>query len=322
MRPDRIEAVLAFLNSKVDPVRKRKGWVVSTCPFAPWTHQGGSDRSPSFGVSMDTPGKRQVYTCFSCGEKGLLENLPFDVRHMQRTESKPVPDKYYYGKALQVLVADEDENLDMDLPEYDDPVDDPDEIIPWPEWHLDSFKSVFAFEDAVKYLATRQISDTVTQFLDLRFDSFQRRVCFPLRDWDGTLIGLHGRTIEDHPAKYFAYGYEGRRNPLPWLGEQWVDFDKPVVLCESVFDLASVLRYYKNSMCSLSVGMSEAKIKRIDQGVQFITFYDHGTGGDRARETLTKYLQTPHVHVTPATGDPGDMSKGVISDYLHHFLIN
>ena len=317
MRPERIEAVLAFLNSKVDHSKNRRGWVIATCPFAVVTHSGAVDRSPSFGVSMDAPGKRQVYTCFSCGETGLFEALPFNLRAKMREAGKGKQHNYQYGKALEVMVADEDEDLDLDLPDYDDPEPpDPTIVIPWPEYYLDSFKSVFAFSEALDYLHTRQITEDVTLQLNLRFDSQRKRVCFPLRDYDQNLIGLHGRTINEHPMKYYAYGFEDRRNPLPWLGEAWVNFDETVVLVESVFDLASVLRVYPNSMCALSVGMSEEKIKRIDHGVQFITFFDHGTGGDRARDLLTKHLTTPHTHVKPATGDPGDMTESVVVDYI------
>jgi hypothetical protein len=249
----------------------------------------------------------------------LFENLPFNVREKYRQVPKHL-ELFQFGKALQVMVADEDDEFDMEFPDYDDEPEDPTVIIPWPEYYLDSFKSVFAFGEAMVYLRTRMVNDKVVKALDLRFDTQRKRVCFPLRDYDGRLTGLHGRTINDHPMKYYAYGFQDRRNPLPWLGEVDVDFDQTVLLVESVFDLASVRRVYGNSMCALSVGLSEEKVKRIDHGVQFVTFFDHGTGGDRARELLTKYLKTPHVHVTPATGDPGDMSEGVVIDYLHHFM--
>lgn len=318
MRPERIEAVLSFLNSKVDHTKHRKGWVIATCPFAPWTHAGGSDRSPSFGVSKDAPARRQVYTCFSCGEVGLFEALPFNVRERFRQVRKH--GTYKFGKALEVMVADEDDEFDLEFPDYDDDSPDPTVVIPWPEYYLDSFKSVFAFEEAMDYLQTRQVNRTVVRDMDLRYDTQRKRVCFPLRDYDGRLTGLHGRAINDHPMKYYAYGFQDRRNPLPWLGEATVDFDQTVLLVESVFDLASVRRVYENSMCALSVGLSEEKIKRIDNAVHIVTFFDHGTGGDRARQTLTKYLKTPHKHVTPATGDPGDMSEAEVTGYLHPFM--
>lgn len=307
MKTERIAQLLACLNSQVNHEAHREGWVIATCPFAPWTHDAGVDNKPSFGVQHYKPGKTQIYNCFSCGEAGAVDDLVFEIRDHYK-QKKNV--KYQISKALEVLVADEDDDLDIDVPDYDEPIVDPEEVIYWPEFYLDSFKSVFAFEKAVKYLETRQINGATARFLDLRFDTSRQRVCFPIRDWGDQLIGLHGRTIGDHPMPYYAYGYENRRNKMPWLGESWVDLDKTIVLVESVFDLAAVHRVYRNVMCPLSSGFNDNKVRRIDDGVQYVTFFDHGTGGNHARDRIDKVMQSPYAHVIPTkeNGDPGNMS--------------
>jgi hypothetical protein len=317
IKRDRIAAVLAYLNAKVDNEKHRTGWVISTCPFARWTHEQGVDRNPSFGVSTNESsniGERrhraQVYHCFSCQKTGIFEDLPFNLRELYRAD--PKGERPAYGKALEIIVAEEEDDIDFDgIPDFDEPMIDPDEVIAWPEFYLESFRSVFAFERAVDYLQTRQITERVAQVLDLRFDTSRDRVCFPIRDFDSRLVGLHGRTISDHPMPYYAYGYENRRNRLPWLGEQWFNLDKTVLLVESVFDLASVRRVYNNAACGLSSGLSDAKIKRIDGAVQYVTLYDHGTGGDRARERLDAVLGKGIRHLIPtkAQGDPGNMTE-------------
>jgi len=217
-----------------------------------------------------------------------------------------------------MLVADEEDELDIDVPDYDEPIYDPEEVVYWPEFYLQSFKSVFAFEKAIAYLSTRQIDEPTAKFLDLRFDTSRQRVCFPIRDWGDQLIGLHGRTITDHPMPYYQYGYENRRNKMPWLGESWVDLDQTIVLVESVFDLAAVYRVYQNVMCPLSSGFNDNKVKRIDDGVQYVTFFDHGTGGNHARDRIDKVMQSPYVHVIPnkAFGDPGNMNPVSIKQAL------
>lgn len=335
IKRDRVRAVLAHLGVKTDSKIKRTGWVVSTCPFAPWKHGGGVDRKPSFGVSVDDGAhvnNRQVYHCFSCQSTGLFDDLPFNLRELWREDSKGLS-KPNFGEALQIIVADEDDDIDFDnLPDYDEPKIDPDDVIVWPEWYLESFRSVFGFEQAMNYLKQREV-DTgptdvsefyidVIKHLDLRFDTSRDRVCFPIRDFDGRLVGLHGRHIGDHPMPYYAYGFEGRRNRLPWLGEQWVDFDVPLLLVESVFDLASVMRVYRNAACGLSAGLSDNKIRRIEGASSYVTLYDHGTGGDRAREAISRVL-TGHVrHIVPteAQGDPGDMSINELWEALHGSL--
>lgn len=317
---DRVAAVLAHLGAKTDDKVKRTGWVVSTCPFAPWQHEGRVDRNPSFGVSVTETHTRQVYHCFSCQATGKFDDLPFNLRERWREDSKGVP-KPNFGEALQIIVADEDDEIDLDgLPDYDEPRIDPDKIIAWPEWYLDSFKSVFSFEPALNYLQTRETSQEVIQKLDLRFDTSRDRVCFPIRDFENRLVGLHGRHIGDHPLRYYAYGFEGRRNRLPWLGEHWVNLDLPVLLVESVFDLASVVRVYPNSMCGLSAGLGDIKLKRIEGAISYVTLYDYGTGGDRAREAISRVLsESAHVaHVIPteAQGDPGEMCLVELTEAL------
>ena len=311
---ERVSQILAHLNAKVDTKSKRTGWVVSTCPFAPWTHGGGVDRNPSFGISTDNNERgKQVYKCFSCGEVGTLDALPFNVREHWRATNKP---GYAFGKALAVLVADEDDDLPP-LPDFEEKViTDPNEVLPWPEYFLDSFKSVFAFEDAIEYLASREINGKEAEFLDLRFDTSRRRVCFPVRDYDGKLVGMQGRAIDDHPLRYYAYRFEGHVNKIPWLGEHWVDFERPVLIVESVFDLASCLRVYDNVIAPLSVGLSKEKIKRIDQGVMFITMFDQGTGGDTAREALKQRCKTPVHNLMPTQEDPGEMSVDELTESL------
>lgn len=322
IKRDRVEAVLAHLGVTADHKVKRTGWVISTCPFAPWKHESGVDRNPSFGVSVEGNdlNKRQVYHCFSCQATGLFDDLPFNLRELYREDSKGRP-RPNFGEALQIIVADEDDDLDLDnLPDYDEPKIDPDDVVPWPDWYLESFKSVWGFEAALAYLGTRQISDPVIKNLDLRFDTSRERVCFPIRDFENRLVGLHGRHISDHPLRYYAYGFEGRRNRLPWLGEHWIDFDLPVLLVESVFDLASVLRVYSNSMCGLSAGLSDAKLQRVRGALSYVTLYDHGTGGDRAREAISRVL-APGSHVnhavpTEAQGDPGEMCVAELQEAL------
>ena len=258
-----------------------------------------------------------MYHCFSCQKTGRFNDLPFDLREHYR--AVPKGERPAFGKALEIIVAEDDDDIDFDdIPDFDEPVIDPDNVIAWPEFYLDSFKSVFAFDNAIDYLRTREIDVAVIRRLDLRFDTSRDRVCFPIRDFDSRLVGLHGRHIGDHPMPYFAYGYEGRRNRTPWLGEQWLDFDNTVLLVESVFDLASVQRVYANSACGLSSGLSEEKIKRINSGVHYVTLYDYGTGGDRARQKLDEVMTCPMLHCYPTReqGDPGNMSEDEIRETL------
>ena len=37
----------------ITSVKKNGDWVMLSCPLAPWTHAGGTDSRPSFGIKED-----------------------------------------------------------------------------------------------------------------------------------------------------------------------------------------------------------------------------------------------------------------------------
>ena len=229
---------------------------------------------------------------------------------------------YDFETALQ-LIANEEDDLDLMIKDYKEPSPEySDEIVVFPEWWLDSFEPAWKFPSAKKYLKNRGIKKKTCLALDLRYDTQRKRICFPIRDWDGYLVGLHGRTIEkDGQPRYYAYGYQEHRNRLPWIGEHSVDLDKPVVLVEGPFDYAKVYQQYKNVLCSLSVGLSKSKCRRIADAGDLVTLYDHGKGGDSARDALDKYLTSMKVHLIPTEkqGDPGNMTPEEIDEWLQEY---
>ena len=61
---------LGVAESSIE-VDSDRGWVRSSCPFAPWTHENGYDASPSFGMSIvnettEDLDKRTAGYCFTC----------------------------------------------------------------------------------------------------------------------------------------------------------------------------------------------------------------------------------------------------------------
>lgn len=108
-----------------------------------------------------------------------------------------------------------------------------------------------------------------------------------------------------------------------WMGENLVNLDEPVVLCEGPFDFARIYQHYENVLASFTSGLSMTKIKRISDADSIITFYDHGKGGDAARLSIRKYLPGyPIVDLIPTEkeGDAGAMSperiESLLSDHV------
>jgi DNA primase len=195
------------------------------------------------------------------------------------------------------------------------------EFFEFPEWWLDSF---MAAPDH-PYLAKRGITPEVGAALGIRYDSQRSRICFPIRDWNGRLGGLHGRDITGkHELRYYAYDFNGSRNPRIWLGEHHCTLDSPLVLVEGPFDYAKVYGVWPNVLSANMAKVSPYKLERIQDAIQIVTFYDAGVGGDKARQQVQDVLgdSAGVVHLVPdsAERDPGDMTPQEISNYLDSVL--
>lgn len=318
MDRQKIIKLLPLINSKQAEAH-RTGWVVARCPFAPFKHKNGTDKNPSFGITVSN--KVSKYHCFSCRSSGEVADIVFELKLAM---GKQKDGRYHLGEVLK-LIADESDIVEADIPDYEQESKQEDvwQVKPFPEEWLSSFVSAFKVPAAMKYLESRGVPEWAVKDLDLRFDSKQRRVCFPIRDWTGVLVGFHGRDITGQsPLPYNAYTYNKWWNRLPWLGEEWVNKDEPVVIVESVFDLASVYRVYKNVLCGLSAGLSVKKVERLKGLKEVVTLYDWGTGGDAARKVLNKVLGSrivANVVPTEEEKDAGNLSEERIKEYVHQY---
>lgn len=313
MKQERVKLLLQFLGTKQTGIRAGE-WIESPCPLK-WRH-GGRDVHPSFGIKVSKTHK-SICKCWSCGFGGDLQDLVMEIGfHLKKH-----PDNGYRIKEAMQLVATEAEDMDInpeDIPDFDQvPVSD--EVI-FPEYWLDSFKSVVTYPVAMQYLHSRGVTDKVIEQMDVRYDPLQKRVGFPFRNFKGELVGLQGRSIDPNSnLRYYQYGYDGKRNGRNWLGENTVDFDKPVVLVEGPLDMASILRVYPNVMASFTSGLSVEKMKRISDASEIITFYDYGNGGNAARTALKKRLgKVPMVHIIPTEEE--DDAGAMTEDQVRHYL--
>lgn len=317
MLENRVLEMVRLMGTKLKRRTNGNKWLMSECPFAPWTHKGGADRDPSFGITVGHGSSN--YHCFSCGQKGKLLYLPNALNR--------------FDANLAVVKELQDFILRNDLAEFD-ATQFPDYgsgtvfklpvTKPWPEEFLSQFDPVIKHDAAIAYLATRQINARVIKDLDLRYDSFRRAVCFPFRDSDGVLAGMHGRHISpDAPYKYHAYKHDDTYNGHVWSGLDDIDVSKPLVIVESVFDLASVKRAYSNVICSRSASVTLDLMLTLPDCPYIITFYDNDKAGDSARKFIETNTSLSVIHIYPPDGkkDPGEMSLKEISSTLTTSII-
>ncbi len=320
------QGIVAFLGAvgagKVD-TGGRAGWVLSSCPLASWTHTGGIDANPSFGVSVVPEGMSKCH-CFSCDFSGDLHDVVIEIQQRTRKTGKP-------GFALNMTKA-----LDLVVKEMDgsvilvDSVDAVVEEHPFPDWWLKGFLPWNAAGDCADYLAGRRVPDRVANEWDLRWDVTRGRVCFPVWDGDGRLRGMHGRAIDEFTGsgtkpKYLVYTHKKRQNPTVFLGEHMVDLNKPVVVTESVFDLLRVYQVYRNVVTPMRAGMSMAQIGRAARMFHMVLMFDGDAAGARATAKLRDNLPDNIFDVVDlregyAGKDPADLAPLVIAKLLEKLV--
>jgi len=313
MKEEKVKQFLLAIGSKA--TGKRADWVLARCPLF-WRH-GGKDHNPSFAITASAK-KKSKCKCMSCGFGGDLLDLMRELFFYSKKYGVPVT--WSLSLAAQMATAEfEDMELTAaDIPDYEEVVEKTE--VQFPEDWLTSFKKINVFPEAMEYCASRMVGEAVLDYLDVRFDPIQRRVCFPYRDAKGRLMGVQGRSIEKDPQlRYYQYGYKGHRNSHVWMGEDKLELDEPVVLVEGPFDMASILRVYHNVAASFTSGLSFTKVRRISDATEIVTFYDHGAGGDAARAAIDKMVKgTPITHLIPEEheGDAGNMSLQAVASYL------
>jgi 5S rRNA maturation endonuclease (ribonuclease M5) len=242
----------------------------------------------------------------------------------QHNKANPV-DKYPLGECLQLIAKAEEEMPDFDTPDLEDVLFGKAGLHEFPNWWLDSFPLWHECAFVKQYLAKRGISSEVARQLRLRGDPNQMRVCWPVRDFKGTLRGLHGRAVQDAvEPRYRMYVQAGQKNPIVWLGESWVDQSKPIVVVEGPVDLAKVYQVYRNVVSPLYSNPSIDKLKRMADAFQWVTFFDKGKGGDTGRAKIDNVFGKTHIiaHVLPSEDfkDPGEMGVHDIAEVLDNHV--
>lgn len=195
----------------------------------------------------------------------------------------------------------------------------------FPESWLKTFAPAWPITPAREYLQQRGVSKTLADELDLRWCALERRVAFPVRDWEGSLRGLHARAIEpDTEPKYRIMKWKDHKNMHVWLGESWADLTKPVVFVESVFDLARVYPLYRNVMAPLSATFSFRKAERVSRVMHAGMLFDADVAGSWARQRLREALPDSVLFdliVPPPYKDPGDMPPKRLAEVLKEHLV-
>lgn len=313
MDRDAIKHLAELLDVDIASAPMSAKWINLSCPYAPWEHQNGTDGSPSFGVKIEKSGVSRMF-CFSCGHGGPgLGEVVMDLKKLGAEVD---------FKGLNELAMAEFDG--SELPSFDIDDDEKECLYPFGEDWLDSFPKAVNNGHALVYLASRQIPTALTAMIDLHYDPFDRRVLFPIRGENKVLYGLHGRAVDEGVAlKYMAYGYKKRRNPHVLLGLDTIDWSKPVVYAESVFDYARTKQVYRNVLTGLHATVSEAQLEMLEPAFELVTLFDGDKAGSLGRQKIKKWAgkkRVVHDVYLPDGTDAGQMTPQELAAELEPFV--
>jgi len=320
MDADSLQTVLTKLGSqKIRPINSGLR-LQANCPVSRWLHQSGTDRHPSFTVTVDPKGKSWC-TCFTCSLGG--------ARSLEDVVRKAVELGGGFEELLKEVESQEKvswrnrhEKLELANRKYkfefQDPVQQKIKRETMDEKVLDQFE-----REIHPYVLTRKISVEVAKKSGLRWDKRLQRIVFPIRDEKGRLVGMQGRCLDDkaNPPKF--YNYPGL-NKSKWVYNLHnVHSDGPIILTEGVIDALVWTSYgIANVVSTLGSTPSDEQIWRVGKrGQPVFLAFDGDAAGQKAEPIVIGGLLgkvAVYRLSIPQGKDPDDLTPeqalGVIRD--------
>lgn len=298
---------------RVEPTGFNGQWVEARCPFTS-KHPRGTDKRPSFGVSV---GPKSFYNCFTCKSKGPLVNLP---QHVDMDPSER-------AELLQALSVAEAVGVDID-PESIEVFNEPIPTLP-EEVYGDLFLPIDTVPEALAYCEDRELSPETAEKLGVGAWPEDHRIMFPVRGFDGALYGWQGRAYRDD-VKPKAWNTEGLVKSSHLMGSELLDPELPSVLVEGMFCYANFHEFGIPEQCGvnvLAIMGSDLSVEQADMLVALgkpVTFFldgdkpgKRGVWGDDKREGgihLLSRAGLPVLYVEYPRGvqDPDDLFEDQI----------
>ena len=288
MNEEGIKDLLRALDAR--NVKREGKWIMSSCLLAPYTHEKGSDSTPSMGVSIHEDSK-SIYHCFTCKEKGTLIHLLEKLEKFTGEDWSDLKDQFGASELFGAPVPawgrrrrakDASERLGEPLSEDYIDLYDPAEGHP--------------------YARERGIFRRTCRDLQLRIDPDNRgveRLLFPVRDPRGRLFGFTGRAT-DKEGQPKVRDYHGLKKQLLLIGSHRVTPEtKRIAITEGPVDWARLCQNLPYPeivpMGTLFSGLTNAQraiLKSISLPV--MNFMDRDAAGQAGARDMAEQL-LPHM---------------------------
>lgn len=236
-------------------------WVRSTCPLAPWRHSGARDSHPSFAVSI-SPGNTSSGNCLACGWKGgllpLLWYLDFHGVYVDKLASFVIshdqPDKSEKDEGERIVRKVQSSSY-WGFPKVESRFKpDPPKLIS--EERLQRLRGI---PEAVleHLLEKRRLQRKAVEFWELGYSARMHRVVVPIRNREGHLVAMSGRSVGSRMPKYLHYPKGFKRNTILY-GEDKVEEGKIGYLHEGFFSCIYAWQYgYANCVARMGTHLSK-----------------------------------------------------------------
>lgn len=275
MKEEPLREILTDLDIEVIH-KNHRNWLVGSCPFAPYTHESGTDRNPSFFVKVNPMGF-SGFNCLSCKEHGGLTRLIKRLAYFREEDydklirkavRKETPDNFGDFDSMRGVVGEQMDSLDIEL-------------------HFRMYGDAWDDKEARQYLKERGASKEACRLLELRFDPDSKRILFPVYDFEKNLYGFSARTIlPETNLRPKVRDYAGLKKEQCLLGEQLIDPDKPMLLVEGLFALLHMVsigvQEFANPIASMGSVLSLAQANILsDFAKPVYILYDLDFAGDQ-----------------------------------------
>ena len=250
--------------------RERTRWMNISCPFAPYTHAGGTDHDPSFGIALNEDG-RSYYKCLSCSIKGGLAGMATRLGGYRGVD---------YSKQRRLAEAIEVKaTAERPVPDWEDiaPVDE--------QHHATERKIPSPFDRLVynrllrhSYLTRRGLHYPTPYQLDLRYDGRDKRILFPCYDTKHRFRGFTGRSIMPADAYSKRYpkvkDYYGLDKRTLFLGMADPPTRGPNLICEGLLDYAMLVQHgFPRTRAILGTSLTDEKLDILVAEQQPVYFF-------------------------------------------------
>lgn len=280
--------------NKLSQIKPGRDNIQVTCP----NHANGQEKKPSCGIRTTEVEDKEVgmVNCFTCGYKASLPVFISNCfgRYDGGNYGKKWLLKYFSGETNT-----SSRKLGLDLTRASSRATLGQDYIS--EEELESYRYTHP------YMYKRGLTDEIIEKYDIGYDKNTDCITMPIRDKNGKTLFFCRRSVK---TKFFNYP-SGVEKPIYGIYELPKDC-KEIVVCESVFNALTCVKYGKPAIALLGTGnnfqfeqIKQLPVRRILLG------FDGDEAGDNAAIRFKKNVTNKIVHQLeiPRGKDINDLTK-------------